>query len=62
MELVGGLLARVAIVPAVDLEGAIAQLQAVLGEVAEGLRRIEPAIPVGVVGAGIGGQMGPEPA
>jgi hypothetical protein len=38
LEHVRGLLARVALVPAVELVGAIAELVAALGKIGEGLR------------------------
>ena len=48
--------ARVAVVPAVDLERPVAQVVAGLGEVGVGLLRGRGRRPVAVVGAGIGGQ------
>jgi hypothetical protein len=54
MQDVGGLLARIAIMPTMDLEGAVAEIVAGLGEVDEGLLAVEPAIAVAVIGRGIG--------
>ena len=48
--------AGVAVVPAVDLEGRVAELVAGLGEVGIGLLRVQAAGAVAVIGAGIGRQ------
>jgi hypothetical protein len=56
MQDVRRLLAGVAIVPAMDLEGAIAEVVTLLGEGGEGFLAIETAISVAVIGAGIGRQ------